>query len=141
MAQPRLADIAKPPSGTAPARPPVAPCRAGRRKPARLKRRADFLQVAGQGNKAAVSGVVLQARARGDGEMARLGFTVTKKVGNAVIRNRTRRRLREAARLLIAERPCLGHDLVLIGRDSTRRRRFDLLIGDIRRALDKVGVP
>ncbi len=106
----------------------------------RLKKRAEFLLVAGTGRKAAISGVVLQALARDDAGPVRLGFTVTRKVGNAVIRNRTRRRLREAARLMIAERPCLGYDLVLIGRDSTRKRRFDLLVGDLRRALDKAGV-
>lgn len=109
-------------------------------KPGRLKRRPEFLRVAASGKKAAVGGVVLQALARFDGEPARLGFTVTKKVGNAVIRNRTRRRLKEAARLLLAERPVAGVDLVLIGRDSTRKRNFIALQGDIRRALDRTGV-
>ena len=71
---------------------------------------------------------------------ARLGFTVTKKVGNAVVRNRTRRRLKEAARLLLAEHPVAGVDLVLIGRDSTRKRNFIALQDDIRRALDRTGV-
>ena len=61
--------------------------------------------------------------AREDAGPARLGFTVTKKVGNAVVRNRTRRRLKEAARLVLAERPVAGVDLVLIGRDGTRGRR------------------
>ena len=60
---------------------------------------------------------------------ARLGFTVTKKVGNAVIRNRTRRRLKEAARLLLRERVVVGVDLVVIGRDGTRARPFTLLMG------------
>ena len=106
----------------------------------RLTQRKQFLQVAGSGRKAAVSGVVVQALRRDDAAGARLGFTVTKKVGNAVVRNRTKRRLRAAARLLLAERPCAGHDLVLIGRDSTRHRRFDLLLGDLARALDKAGV-
>ena len=49
---------------------------------------------------------------------------VTKKVGNAVVRNRTRRRLKEAARLELMERPLTGVDLVIIGRDSTRSRDF-----------------
>ncbi len=85
-------------------------------------------------------GVVLQAMARGDDAPARLGFTVTKKVGNAVVRNRTRRRLKEAARLLLQDRPVTGVDLVLIGRDGTRKRDFRLLQDDIRRALSKAGV-
>jgi ribonuclease P protein component len=105
-----------------------------------LKRRPEFLRVAASGKKAAVGGVVLQALIRPDAEPARLGFTVTKKVGNAVIRNRTRRRLKEAARLLLAERPVAGVDLVLIGRASTRKRNFIILQGDIRRALERTGV-
>ncbi len=107
--------------------------------PARLKRRAEFLRVAGKGRKAPVPGLVLQGFARGDDVPARLGFTVTKKVGNAVVRNRTRRRLREAARLLLRERPVTGMDLVLIGRDTTRGRPFALLIDDLERALQRVG--
>jgi ribonuclease P protein component len=88
--------------------------------------------VASCGKKAAIGGVVLQAMVRDDAGPARLGFTVTKKVGNAVVRNRTRRRLKEAARLLLGERPVSGADLVLIGRSSTRERKFI--------ALDRAGV-
>ena len=110
------------------------------RKPYRLKKRADFLRAASRGKKAAIGGVVLQALPRDDEKPARLGFTVTKKVGNAVIRNRTRRRLKEAVRLLLAKHPVTGFDLVLIGRDSTRKRNFIALQGDIRRALDKTSV-
>ena len=104
----------------------------------RLKRRAEFLRVA-KGRRAPVHGLVLQALRRDDALPARLGFTVTKKVGNAVIRNRTRRRLRAAAREVLAASPVQGHDLVLIGRDATRGRRFALLVDDLRRALAKVG--
>ena len=96
--------------------------------------------MAAKGRKAPSPGLVLQALDRGDDAPVRLGFTVTKKVGNAVVRNRTRRRLREAARLLLAEAPATGADLVLVGRDSTRTRRFDLLIDDLRRGLAKLGV-
>jgi ribonuclease P protein component len=109
-------------------------------KPGRLKRRPEFLRVASAGQKAAVGGVVLQSLSRPDSDPARLGFTVTKKVGNAVIRNRTRRRLKEAARLLLAQRPVAGVDLVLIGRASTRKRDFIALQSDIRRALERTGV-
>ncbi len=84
--------------------------------------------------------LVLQALKREDEAPARLGFTVTRKVGNAVIRNRTRRRLKEAARLLLREQPVVGADLVLIGRDATRSRDFALLQTDLRRALAKAGV-
>ena len=65
---------------------------------------------------------------------------MTKKVGNAVIRNRTRRRMKEAARLLLREQPLRGVDLVLIGRDGTRKRDFDALQDDLRRALVRAGV-
>lgn len=109
------------------------------RKPTRLTRRAEFLRVAAKGRRAPVHGLVLQALAREDSAPARLGFTVTKKVGNAVVRNRTRRRLKEAARLHLRDHPLTGVDLVLIGRDATRGRRFADLLGDLRRALAKVG--
>lgn len=105
----------------------------------RLKRRAEFLRVASRGRKAPMPGLVLQCLARGDEAPVRTGFTVTKKVGNAVVRNRTKRRLREAARLLLRERDLRGVDLVLIGRDGTRSRRFAALIDDLSRALRKVG--
>jgi ribonuclease P protein component len=87
-----------------------------------------------------VHGLVLQMLPRGDDAPARLGFTVTKKIGNAVARNRTRRRLREAARLVLREHPLAGADLVLIGRAGTRERDFPELMDDLRRALGKVGV-
>ena len=109
--------------------------------PQRLKRRAEFLRVAARGRKVPSNGLLLQALARPDGGPVRLGFTVTRKVGNAVVRNRTRRRLKEAARLLLREQPVAGVDLVLVGRDSTRRRPFAALIEDLRRALDRAGVP
>ncbi len=108
----------------------------------RLKRRAEFLRVASSGRKAAMPGLVLQALARDDAAPARFGFTVTRKVGNAVVRNRTRRRLREAARLLLREQALrgvapVGVDLVLIGREATRRRGFRALVDDLARALRK----
>ena len=109
--------------------------------PIRLKRRAEFLRVASRGRKAAVHGLVLQALLRPDDGPARIGFTVTKKIGNAVIRNRTRRRLKEAARLMLRERSVAAVDLVVIGRDSTRTRPLPELIGDLQRALAKIGVP
>ena len=121
------------------AAPNLAP--SGAPTPPRLKRRAEFLRVAASGRKAATHGLVLQALLRGDAEPARLGFTVTKRVGNAVVRNRTKRRLREAARLLLRDHPVQGADLVLIGRDTTRGRDFALLIDDLKRALAKAGVP
>ena len=106
----------------------------------RLTTRAQFQRAAAIGQKAPMPGVVLQALPREDKEPARLGFTVTKKIGNAVIRNRTRRRLKEAARLMLAEHPMFGVDLVLIGRAGTADRDFAALQDDVRRALAKVGL-
>jgi len=123
-----------------PAAPKSAQSKPGHGKPGRLKRRAEFLRVAGRGRKAPTAGLVLQALARDDDGPARLGFTVTRKVGNAVVRNRARRRLKEAARLLLREAAPRGVDLVLIGRDATGRRAFAALMDDLKRALDKVGV-
>lgn len=105
----------------------------------RLKMRAEFLRVASQGKRVAVHGLVLQALPR-EGQPLRVGFTVTRKVGNAVIRNRTRRRLKEAVRLVLRETPATEHDIVVIGRDVTRGRDFRDLQDDFRRALRKVGV-
>jgi ribonuclease P protein component len=106
----------------------------------RLKRRAEFLRAASKGRKAATHGLVLQALPREDQGPARIGFTVTKKIGNAVVRNRTRRRLKEAARLELAGCRLSGVDLVLIGREATRSREFLQLRDDFRRALRKAGV-
>ena len=110
------------------------------RSASRLKRRAEFLRVAAKGRKTATHGLVLQALQREDQGPARIGFTVTKKIGNAVVRNRTRRRLKEAARLELASQQISGVDLVLIGREATRGREFLELRDDFRRALHKAGV-
>jgi ribonuclease P protein component len=105
----------------------------------RLKKRREFLRAAAKGKRAAKPGLVLQALAL-PGPEVRLGFTVTKKVGNAVIRNRARRRLKEAARLTLPGMALTGWDLVLIGRDATAERPFTLLIDDLRGCLRQVGV-
>ncbi len=130
------------PSPASPRSAPIVPLASSAvpRAPGRLTRRAEFLRVAAKGRKAPMPGLVLQALKRDDDAPARLGFTVTKKVGNAVIRNRTRRRLKEAARLLLRDQPVAGADLVLIGRDATRSRDFAALREDLRRALAKAGV-
>jgi ribonuclease P protein component len=105
----------------------------------RLKRRPEFLQVASTGQKAAVPGLVLQARDRADGEALRVGFTASRKVGGAVERNRAKRRLRAAAEQVIASGGQLAHDYVLIARAETAKRPFPLLLDDLDRALKRVG--
>ena len=81
----------------------------------RLRKRADFLGVAA-GPRAPAEAFVLQSRERADTGPPRVGFTVSRKVGNAVERNRVRRRLREIVRLSDADRFRPGSDYVLIGR-------------------------
>lgn len=68
----------------------------------------------------------------------RLGITASRKVGNAVARNRARRRLREVARLVLSADAAPGHDYVLIGRAATLKRPFAMLVVDLRSALRKL---
>ena len=103
----------------------------------RLKKRAEFLAVAGKGAKAPMPGLVMQLMTRADDGPCRVGFTVTKKVGNAVVRNRTKRRLREAVRLALDAEAFRGCDVVVIGRDRTADRPFADLMADVRRAAAK----
>ena len=103
----------------------------------RLKERADFLAAAA-GVKVSTAAFILQARARKDDAGVRVGFTVSKKVGNAVERNRVRRRLREVVRRSAALPAERGHDYVLIGRRSALTTAFDRLVADFAGALRRV---
>ena len=102
----------------------------------RLRQRADFLAAA-TGGRAPVSGFVLQALDRREDGPVRVGFTVSKKVGNAPERNRVRRRLREMVRLSPAEMR-QGYDYVLIGRRAALNLPFERLADDFTRALSRV---
>lgn len=107
-----------------------------------LTKRADFLRAA-RAQRQPMTAFVVQARRRGDDEVAqtqiRVGFTCSKKVGNAVARNRAKRRLREVARTVLPQAGRPGWDYVLIGRkDATASLPFDQLCSDFRRALDKL---
>jgi len=105
----------------------------------RLKKRRDFVRVSSKGKRAGRPGMGVQALI-GPGADSRVGFTVTKKIGNAVVRNRCKRRLREVVRILLGPVPPQGWDLVLLGRDATADRDFASLIGDLRGALKQLGV-
>lgn len=102
----------------------------------RIKNRKDFLAAA-RAETIRARGVVVQARKRTDDGPARTGFTVTRKIGNAVVRNRCRRRLKEAVRLSLADRLLGGCDYVFIGRATTRQRSFEALQSDLIFAVDK----
>jgi ribonuclease P protein component len=101
----------------------------------RLKRREDFLRVAGSRRKAALPGLVLQAAA-GAGAEVRCGFTATKKLGGAVVRNRAKRRLRAAAQEVLPVAGTRGYDYVLVARAGTLDRPWPLLLDDLRKALE-----
>lgn len=104
-----------------------------------LAKRADFL-LAAQARRLSTPGFTLQIRERVDGEAEgmRVGFTCSKKVGNAVARNRAKRRLREIARLALPELGRDGFDYVLVGRrEVTAGRNFAEMQADLERALQK----
>lgn len=108
-----------------------------------LTRRADFL-AANRGLRIARPGFVLLARANG-GEAMRFGITVTKKIGNAVVRNRMKRRFRELLRDALPTEGLAGHDHVLIGREGGVERDFAQLREELslalRRAAEGKGDP
>ena len=103
----------------------------------RLKRRQDFVAAA-KGVYQPMPGFVMQALNRFDGQPSRLGFTCTKKLGNAVMRNRIRRRLKEAARLCLTPATKPGFDYVVIGRLAAENRPFQLLQSDLISAVERL---
>jgi ribonuclease P protein component len=109
---------------------------------ARLKRRSEFLRVAGKGRRSVRPGLILQALKRDEGDggvVARVGFTASRKVGIAVIRNRSRRRLKAAVEQILRPHAAPGHDYVLVARAETPRRAFPALLGDLEAALKQCG--
>lgn len=105
-----------------------------------LSKRADFLR-ASRGPRVATPGFILQMRIRQPDEAdgIRVGFTCSKKVGNAVARNRAKRRLREIARIVLPTSGRPDADYVLIGRAQvTADRAFNALLDDLRGALKKL---
>ena len=102
----------------------------------RLTRRADFLAARG-GLRAPAGPILLQARKRNDIRAPRVGFTVTKKAGNAVERNRIRRRLRAAVKALTGKvRP--GFDYVLIARREVISAPFATLVNNLEQAFKRL---
>lgn len=113
-----------------------------------LKKRRQFLQVAASQRKWVTPGFVLQLNVRGAIRSAtrddqflespRVGFTVTKRVGNAVVRNKVKRRLRAAAAEVVPSHASAGNDYVLIGRKQALERPFQSLTSDLKWALRKL---
>jgi ribonuclease P protein component len=103
-----------------------------------LKRRADFLAANG-GRRASTPGFILLVRDRKDEDPAmRVGFTVTKKIGGAVVRNRMKRRFRELAREIVPTNGFAGSDHVMIGRARGIERDYSLLRSELAGALDSL---
>jgi ribonuclease P protein component len=135
----------------APARPGALP---------HLKRRAEFLRVAGAGRKWVAPGLILQvlrrepasvtpsadaarpSRTTGEeiGAVVRVGFTASRKVGISVARNRARRRLRAAVAEIMPGHAAPGHDYVLVARAATLKRPYSALVEDLKTGLRRLGV-
>jgi ribonuclease P protein component len=116
--------------------------------PGRLRKRSEFLAVAAANRRFTTPGLVLQALTRSatsdsaapDEQGLRVGFTATKKIGNAVIRNRARRRLRAAVHEVMKAAAPKPADIVLVARAGTLDRPFEQLKGDLAAALRRLGV-
>jgi ribonuclease P protein component len=100
----------------------------------RLTKRAQFLYVRA-GSRASRPNLIVEARRRAETGPIGIGFTASKKVGNAVHRNRARRRLREAARQLLPQHGLEGVDYVLVARQSTPDADWARLLDDLKSAL------
>jgi ribonuclease P protein component len=106
----------------------------------RLRRRTDF-RAAAAGLRASVGTFVVQARRRAEAGAVRIGFTVSRQVGNAVERNRVRRRLREIIRLSQGGGMHDGHDYVLIGRRAALAVPFAQMRQELDAALGRIHDP
>lgn len=107
-----------------------------------LKTRADFLRVAAVRRRAVAAGLLLQAAPRphelGSGAPVRVGFTASRKVGNAVTRNRAKRRLRSIAAAVLPNAAEPATDYVLIARASTADRPYAALVADLEAAVRRL---
>jgi len=114
----------------------------------RLKHRPQFLRVAGTRRKWVTLGLIVQARQRPENDeeavpskAVRIGFTVSKKVGNAIKRNRARRRLRAAVDEVAPFHAREGYDFVVIGRAETIKRPYAMLVNDLKTAFKRLVEP
>ena len=110
---------------------------------ATLKKRSDFLRVRAAARRWAAPGLVLQAASAPEADaeegLVRVGYTASRRIGNAVARNRAKRRLRAAVAHVMPVSAQRGCDYVVIARAATLTRPFDALAGDLAAALARVG--
>lgn len=105
-----------------------------------LKRRPDFLKAA-RAMRWVTPGFIVQAVKReDDNPLIRVGYTASKKVGNAIARNRAKRRLREVAKSVIPNMCQAGHDIVLIARARDEEIAFADLLRDLKWAIKRLGL-
>jgi len=114
---------------------------------ARLKRRSEFLRASSAGRKCVTRGLILQAVPRAQSQpepinskVITIGYTASRRVGGAVMRNRAKRRLRAAVARVMPARAAEGYDYVLIARPETLKRPFDGLVSDLKVALARLGL-
>jgi ribonuclease P protein component len=139
MTPPKVSDIGT--TAEASEAPPAVSLCAGETLPLpeTLKNRPDFLRTA-QGRRQGTGSFLVQGRARADGSgVIRVGFTASKKIGNAVARNRAKRRLRALARELLPALALPGWDYVIVAKpEATNSRDFNDMRADLAKALTSV---
>jgi ribonuclease P protein component len=106
-----------------------------------LKRRHEFVAVAGTRCRWVTPAFVLQAGPRGEAAQIGIGLTVTRRIGNAVARNRARRRLRAAVRAILPGPATPGHDYVIVARPAILTCPFDLVLRDLSSAFARIRRP
>lgn len=129
-------------ASSTPAAPKAACASAHKLRLATIKKRSDFLLATAGGIKFITPVFILQMQKRAEThpvgtEITRFGFTVTKKIGNAVIRNRVKRRLREAVRKSTGK-ALAGHDYVIIARNKALACEFSALVRDLEFAFSRI---
>ena len=116
-------------------------CAAKQAPPSSLKSSGDFQRISRLGKRWSFPSFIMQVlKQEGTHPSFRLGLTVSRKVGNAVVRNRAKRRLREVVRLYATPEKLAGWDIVLIGRTSASERGFALMQQDFMQGLKNMGV-